>query len=113
MYPSKSQIALAIAGVIAVVVFFNSFTIIGPGNRGVLVQLGAPQDRILSEGLSFKTPFIQSVVKLDVKTQKEQVNVSAASKDLQTVTAVVALNYHLEADKVNRLFQTIGADYKD
>lgn len=109
----KTRIILLVAGFFALILIVSSFSIIGPGQRGVLVQLGAPQEHILTEGFNFKTPFIQTVVTLDVKTQKEQVEVSAASKDLQTVTAVVALNYHLEADKVNKLYQNIGIDYKE
>jgi len=65
----------------------------------------------MDEGLNFKVPFIQSVEKVDIKTQKEVVTATAASKDLQTVTAEVALNYHIHPDKVNKLWQTIGADY--
>lgn len=108
----KYLISLGVAAFLLLVVLFSSFAIIGPGQRGVLLQLGAVQDRILQEGINAKIPFIQSVKKLDVKTQKEQVEVSAASKDLQTVTAVIALNFHLEADKVNKLYQSIGTDYK-
>lgn len=107
------RLPVAIVVLIVIVLLWSSFVIIGAGQRGVLIQLGAVQSRILVEGLNFKLPFLQSVYKLDVKTQKEQVEVSAASKDLQTVAATVALNFHLEADKVNNLYQAIGLDYKD
>ena len=101
--------ALAIA---IIATLFGSFKLVGAGERGVLLTLGKVEDRIMDEGLNFKTPFTQSVKVLDVKTQKEQVSVSAASKDLQTVTAVIALNYHLEANKVNKLWQGVGRNYK-
>lgn len=99
--------------ILAVLLLLGSFVTIGAGQRGVLLRFGAVQDKILQEGLNFKLPLIERVAKIDIKTQKEQVDVSAASKDLQTVTAVIALNYHLESGKVNRLYQTIGADYKE
>lgn len=102
-------------GVLSVVLFFTfigSFELIGPGERGVILTLGKVEDRIMLEGFNFKFPFIQSVKVLDIKIQKEEVNVSAASKDLQTVTTIIALNYHLEANNVNKLWQGVGRDYK-
>jgi len=105
-------IVLAFSGILVLVLVFGSFVIIGPGERGIVLQLGAVQDRIMQEGLNFKIPLIQSVEKVDIKTQKEEVTATAASRDLQTVTAQIALNYHIHPDKVNKLWQTIGADYK-
>ena len=101
---------LVLVGLIFV---FGSFGSISAGQRGVLLQFGAVQDKIFGEGLFFKVPFIQKVQHLDIKIQKEEVGVSAASKDLQTVTAVIALNYHLEADKVTKLWQNVGKNYKE
>jgi regulator of protease activity HflC (stomatin/prohibitin superfamily) len=49
---------------------------------------------------------------MNYQTNKEQVDVSAASKDLQTVRAVVALNYNLMPDKVGQLYSEIGSEYK-
>ena len=37
----------------------------------------------------------------------------AASKDLQNVAAVIALNYNLMPDKVNVLWKEIGSQYKE
>lgn len=88
------------------------WTIISPGERGVVIQLGSVQDKIMTEGFNLKFPWVQKVKHLDVKTQKEEVGVSAASKDLQTVTTKIALNYHLTPDRVNKLWQLVGAEYK-
>jgi len=98
--------------ILILIVIFGSFVIVGAGERGVVITLGKVSDTVFTEGLHFKIPIIQNIEKLDVKTQKEQVDASAASKDLQTVTAKVALNYHLDATNVNRLWQSIGSDYK-
>lgn len=97
---------------VVLILVFGSFTTISAGERGVVLTLGKVEDRIMTEGLHFKMPLIQSVKKLDVKTQKEEVAASAASRDLQTVTAQVALNYHLDAERVNVLWQSVGAEYK-
>ena len=89
----------------------NSFGIIGPGERGVLVNLGQVQEGNLGEGIHFKAPFIQGIALVDVKTQKVEAAAGAASKDLQVVSTIVALNYRVKQDQVYILYQEIGMDY--
>lgn len=98
-------------GLVVLLIFSGFYTIIPAGERGVVLKLGAV-NRVLSDGFHFKIAMVEKVKKLDVKTQKEQVSATAASKDLQNVTTVVALNYNLEPDKVGELWKTIGEDYK-
>lgn len=96
---------------IAFIIIFSAFGTIGAGERGVLLQFGAVQDKVFDEGLYIKIPFIQNVVKMDVKIQKDEVPASAASKDLQIVTSRIALNYHLAPDLVNKIWQKVGKNY--
>ncbi|MFH1900142.1 MAG: prohibitin family protein [Patescibacteria group bacterium] len=97
--------------VIALVVIFGSVGTIGAGERGILLQFGAVKDKVFGEGLYFKIPLIQKVVKMDVKIQKDEVPASASSKDLQIVTSKIALNYHLDPDRVNKIWQEVGENY--
>jgi regulator of protease activity HflC (stomatin/prohibitin superfamily) len=60
----------------------------------------------------FRIPIIERVQTLDVKTQKEEMEAAAASKDLQTVTIKVALNYNIDPAQVARLYQEVGPEYK-
>jgi regulator of protease activity HflC (stomatin/prohibitin superfamily) len=108
---TKSIITGLIA-LIIVVVGFASVTTVESGNRGVLVQLGEVKPTILSEGLHFRLPFIQSVQQIEVRVQKEESSQSAASKDLQMVTTKVAVNYSVDPEAVNKLYQEIGMDYR-
>jgi len=103
---------IAVLAVVALVVFLmvNPLVIVHPGQRGVVIQLGAVQDMVLGEGIHFVMPITQSVKKMDVQIQKVEVPSEASSKDLQMVHAKVALNYHLDAMKVNKIFQTLGDD---
>ena len=50
---------------------------------------------------------------MDVKIQKEEVEASAASRDLQEVTSVVALNFHLDPNKVTSIYQKVGMKYQE
>jgi regulator of protease activity HflC (stomatin/prohibitin superfamily) len=93
------------------ILLFNAFGTVGAGERGVMLQFGAVQDKVLSEGLYFKIPFIQQVEKIDVKIQKDEVRASASSKDLQIVTSQIALNYHLDPASVNKVWQELGSSY--
>ncbi|MDP3043445.1 MAG: prohibitin family protein [bacterium] len=96
---------------VSVIIIFGSMGTIGAGERGILLQFGAVKDRVFDEGLYFKIPFVQQVVKIDVKMQKDEVPASASSKDLQIVTSKIAINYHLSPDKVNNIWQDVGKDY--
>lgn len=86
----------------------NPFVIIGPGERGVVMNFGAVQKEIMGEGLHLRVPIMQKVVIMDVKVQKGEGQGDAASKDLQQVTTNVAINYHLDPARVGETFQQVG-----
>jgi regulator of protease activity HflC (stomatin/prohibitin superfamily) len=86
------------------------FVVIGPGERGILLQFGNIK-RIYEPGLHFQLPIVNTVVVLDVRTQKDEVTVGAASKDLQEIKSTVALNYHVDPVNVDRIYKQVGLDY--
>lgn len=99
-------------GILIVILWMNPFVLIGPGERGVVTRLGAIQDRVLGEGLHFRIPLMEKIIKVDVKTHKVEVDAPSYSKDLQNVDTRIALNFHLEPTHVHRLWQEIGSDYE-
>jgi regulator of protease activity HflC (stomatin/prohibitin superfamily) len=107
----RKLVSQIISGLIVLILFFGAFGTIGAGERGVLLQFGAVKDKIFDEGLYVKIPLIQQVVKMDVKIQKDEIPASASSKDLQIVTSKIALNYHLDPEAVNRVWQEVGKNY--
>ncbi|MEK7747786.1 MAG: prohibitin family protein [Nitrospirota bacterium] len=95
-------------------VLFNGFQTVGPGERGVIFnQITGLRNVTLDEGLHFKIPFIETIYIMDVRVQKVQSNASAASKDLQNVSSVVAVNFHINPSSAQKVFQEIGRDFKD
>jgi regulator of protease activity HflC (stomatin/prohibitin superfamily) len=115
--PSNGTVSLVkwVASAIVVVIlvaWLNPFVTVDPGERGVVIRLGAVEDRILGEGLHFRIPIVEKVMAIDVKTHKIEVVAPSYSKDLQNVDTKIALNYHLDPLNVNRLIQTIGIDYE-
>jgi regulator of protease activity HflC (stomatin/prohibitin superfamily) len=107
------MITTGILCLIGAIIFFSSFYIVSAGERGVLSTFGNPSMDAKSEGLHFKIPIVQGITIMDVKTQKYEADLSAASKDLQMVNTKIAINYHLAPDTVPRLYKEIGVDYRD
>ena len=87
--------------------------IVQAGHRGVVLYLGAVEDRVLGEGMHFIVPFAEQVIQLEVRTLKYQADASAASNDLQEVQTVIALNYHIDPNDANVIYQQLGPDYSD
>lgn len=104
-----------IGGVVAVLLILAAVTsirVVGTGQVGVVTRFGQPIAE-WDEGIHAKIPFgIERVRKFDVKVQREDAEAAAATADLQDVSAKLAVNYHLERDKVSQLYKQIGADYK-
>jgi len=107
----KAFIGLGFIAIIAIIFISQTFTIVGAGERGIVLNWGAVSDTILEEGFHILVPIMQKVEIVDVRTQKEELDVEAYSKDIQTVTTTIALNYHVFPETVNKLWQEIGAYY--
>lgn len=90
---------------------FQFFYQVNAGERGVLLTFGKPSMEPIGEGLHTKIPYVQSVAIMDIKTQKYEADLTAASKDLQDVVTKIAINYHLISESVPKLYQEIGVDY--
>lgn len=107
-------ISSVVIGILAIVLISSSFETVGPGQKGVVFsRFGGIQDRILDEGLQFKIPFVEYIIPIDVRVQKAQTDSTASSKDLQTVSSTIAVNYHIDPGKVNVVYQKIGVYFKD
>src|SRR5438132_10224305 len=99
--------------VVIIVVMFESVVVVEAGHRGVVLYVGAVENRVLGEGIHFIIPFAEQVVPLEVRTLKFQADASAASNDLQEVQTTIALNYHISPSQANIIYQQLGADYAD
>jgi prohibitin 2 len=113
---SRSIVRIIIPVIIGIIIIsvvaISSVRIVDAGNRGVLVQFGnVATDSSLDEGIHFVIPFRDNVVQLEVRTQKIVESATSASKDLQDVSTQVALNYHVNPDRAQVLYQQLGPDY--
>lgn len=104
---------LGLGAVLLALLLLNPVVIIGAGERGVIFsRFTGVQQRVMQEGLNFRVPLIEVVVKFDVKTQKLERISEGASKDLQAVNLRTVVNYHLDDAKVAKLFQEVGMDFE-
>lgn len=101
-----------LVGVLVIVTLISSVTVVQAGHTGVVVTLGKVNDKVLQEGLHFKIPFVQSVVKIDNRITKLEVGTEAFSKDLQTVETTLAINYRVDTAKSYSIYKNIGKDYE-
>ncbi|MEK7073300.1 MAG: prohibitin family protein [Patescibacteria group bacterium] len=92
-------------------IIFWPFGTVGAGERGIMLRWGAVTHRVIDEGLYLRIPLMERIVIMDVRIQKEEVEATAASKDLQTVNSKVALNYHLDPTRVTNMYQEVGLEY--
>lgn len=111
---NKARIVLVVIPIIVIIfVMVQSVVIVEAGHRGVVLYFGAVENRVLPEGVHFVIPFVEKVIQMEVRTQKFQAESSAASNDLQEVETVIALNYRLDPNEVNKVYQLLGANYAD
>ncbi|MEG4320157.1 MULTISPECIES: prohibitin family protein [unclassified Microcoleus] len=108
---SFQSVTSAIAGILLVVALllgFNSFVVINPGEAGVVSILGKATDGALLEGFHLRPPLISKVDVYDVTVQKFEVPAQSATKDLQDLNASFAINFRLDPAKVVDVRRTQG-----
>lgn len=105
----KPRTFLMILAAIAVLITgFSSFTVVPAGHTGVVSRFGAVQEGILTEGLHLKIPFVESVTTIDNRVNVVETSFTAASKDLQTVTGAVSVNYRISPDSSAKVYRNFG-----
>ena len=107
-----------VRGVIGVAVLLglaamNPLTVVGAGQRGVVVEFGKVSETVLGEGLHFRIPVMQSVLKMSVQVGKAEMDAAAATKDMQAVKGRLALNYHVDPAAANWVYQNLGMGYEN
>ena len=109
----KSGAFIVVLIVVLAALLANSFTRVPVGSTGIMVTFGRVQDgSTLSEGLHFHVPFAQEIVSLDNRIQKLELNTEAFSKDIQTVSAKLAVNYRLRPESSFSVYKSYGTAFE-
>lgn len=104
--------------VFLIIVLKGTFIAVPAGHAGVITTFGAVNDSARPEGMSIKVPFVQTLNKMQVRTQKIEWNdknspILCVSKDLQDIFILAVITYHPVPQKAPWIFKNIGLDYKD
>ena len=106
-------VVLGIVALLVVILAADSFATVPVGSTGILLTFGKVEDgKALSEGLHLKLPLVQRIVSMDNRVKKLELNTEAFSKDIQTVSATLAVNYRLQAEKSFAIYKTHGTQYE-
>lgn len=95
---------------IGIIFFANSCASIPAGHTGILTTFGKVEDKVLTEGFNWKSPF-QKVIKMDNRTQKTTETFQAFSSDIQEVDILLAVNYSINQETAQKLYRTVGTEY--
>ncbi len=112
--PKPQTVLILIVLLILFIISWGTFVIIPAGHRGVALWWGSVENRIMGEGLNFKVPIAENVIKVDVKVQPHPFKeIDASSKEYQMVKMTGMMNFHIDPAYVNDLYQKVGLDFAD
>lgn len=114
-YPAGSKmrrISFIVAGLLGFMLVWGSFYTVNTGTRAIIFRFGQIID-VTDEGLHLKLPFIDKRLIVDVRTQKASSPASAGTRDMQSVTTEVAVNYHLNAASLAKIYAQSGLEVRE
>lgn len=83
-------------------------TVIAPGEVGIRVSLGKVGDEPKPSGAYVWLPFIIGMENINIQIQKSEMEAAAASRDMQDVTATLAVNWSINPKVVIQTYKEIG-----
>lgn len=101
-----------VLAVLALGFLLGSWTTVQPQEVGIITRMGA-LSRTVGEGLHFKLPFFEQVTKMRLSEQNFRVDSQVYSKDTQTVTTQLIVNYQVDRATVERTFREVKNDYQN
>src|SRR4030043_1950650 len=112
--PRPRTVGMFILLIIIIIVLWGTFVIVPAGHRGVALWWGGVENRIIGEGLNFKVPIAENVIKVDVKVRPHPFKeIDASSKEYQMVQITGMMNFHIDPSFVNDLYQKVGLDFAE
>jgi prohibitin 2 len=93
-------------GLMGLVILFGSWFTVSPGYEAVVTRAGSVQDTTYGEGFHFKLPLIESDHEVNTQTLTFQgKGIDAGTKDLQSVTAEVAVIFSVDKVDVKEVYR--------
>lgn len=109
---SRAAAIIVLVLLIAAAIGLSCVTTIPTGHTGVVTTFGSVEDYTFDAGVHMKLPW-QKVVMMDNRIQKQTVNLSCFSSDIQEVSMVFTVNYQINKANAQVIYSTIGINYYD
>ncbi|GAB4183119.1 MAG: SPFH domain-containing protein [Calditrichia bacterium] len=110
--PASKGIIFGISAIAVVIALFQCVTVVPAGHVGVVDFFGNVSDNTLKPGINLVNP-LAKVVKFSIKTQELKETANVPSKEGLIVNLEVSLLYHLNPEKANEVYKTIGENYRE
>jgi len=105
-------IAIAILGLVMIILLFNSVTRVATGHVGVLTLFGKVTGESLGEGIHLINPLkTNNEMSIQTQTIKESANVPSSEGLMMSLDT--SLIYHLDPRRAAEVFQLINANYEE
>lgn len=102
---------LAFVAFMILATIFGCFYTVESGERGVLLRFGEVV-AVEEPGLHFKTPYIETVKFLSVRSQNVALQTTIYSADTQAADVKLSVNFQLNPSDVKKVYVTYGYDYE-
>jgi len=103
----------ALIGVLALLVGVSQvFTVIPAGHVGVIDFFGNVSSTTLKAGVNPVNPLAR-VIKFSIKTEEIKEVMDVPSKEGLTVQLELSCLFHLDPEKANQVYRTVGPNYRD
>ena len=108
----KSIIGLVLGGLvllIGIIVGFSAVNIIDDGERGMVKSFGKVSE-VWLPGFHMKVPFRDDITRVDIRVVSGTIDVSAGTRDMQSVHTQIGINFQIDANKIPEIYQRTGVD---
>ncbi len=103
-------IGLGVLALVLVLAGSASTYVVQPGTRGIKITLGKAAEHFLPAGFGFKTPFITSIVPVNVRQKTQPLKADCFSSDLQQVGAELRILYRVPEESVVQIYKQYAGD---
>lgn len=104
---TSAIVSIVICGVLFGLSFISS---VPTGYTGILTTFGKVENVTLEAGINFKAPW-QKIITMDNRVQKETIELSCFSSDIQEVSMMYTINYQISSVDAMTIYKTIGTKY--
>jgi regulator of protease activity HflC (stomatin/prohibitin superfamily) len=105
-------VIVIVAALLLLIGVLTSGFAVQAGNVGVVTTFGRAEPGVLEPGFHLRVPFVNHIHQIDVRVQPHTFQeIDAASQEQQSVKLTGTMNYHLDPQRANELFQTVGLDF--